>query len=95
MQIRTFVLVVLAAWWLHPIPAGAADQPPPILNSLGEKLENPRIKSFDGTSFEVIHSGGVSRIPWDEMPEAYRTGYVFDADKGAPRAGSSPAAGAA
>jgi hypothetical protein len=64
-------------------PILAAAQQPPILNSLGEQLENPKIKSFDGTTFEVIHSGGVSRVPWDKMPEVYRAGYTYDAERGA------------
>lgn len=61
----------------------AVAEQPPILNSLGERLESPQIKSFDGTTFEVIHAGGVSRIPWDKMPEAYRAGYVYNPEKGA------------
>jgi hypothetical protein len=82
MKTKSFLLSILAVASIVSVPILVAAQPP-IVNSLGEQLENPKIKSFDGTSFEVIHSGGVSRIPWDKMPEAYRAGYSYDSEKGA------------
>ncbi len=77
-----FLLPVLLAASLAAAPLVIA-QRPPILNSLGERLENPLIKSFDGMTFEVIHTGGVSRIPWEKMPEDYRAGYTYDPRMGA------------
>ena len=82
MKTNHFLLPMLLAASLATIPLFGAQQPP-ILNSIGEALENPQIKSFDGMTFEVVHSGGVSRIPWDKMPAIYRTGYTFDPKKGA------------
>jgi hypothetical protein len=82
MKTKSFLLSLLSAASLLAAPVLVAEQPP-IFNSVGEQLENPKIKSFDGTTFEVIHSGGVSRIPWDKMPEAYRVDYHYDFEKGA------------
>ncbi len=82
MKTTSFLLSLLAVAMLLTASSLGAEQPP-IFNSVGEQLENPKIKSFDGTSFEVIHSGGVSRVPWDKMPEAYRVGYSYDSAKGA------------
>jgi len=81
---KTFSLLrfLLVAAALLTAPVLAAEQPP-ILNSTGEQLENPKIKSFDGATFEVIHSGGVSRIPWESMPAIYRVGYNYDPERGA------------
>jgi hypothetical protein len=78
--------ILLSALGLALVPLGVRGVDPPpapvvVTNRAGEKLENPRIISFDGESFQVAHDGGVAAVDWPSMPEALRKDYKYDPDK--------------
>ena len=65
-------------------PLTPAQEPrPPIRDGSGELLQHPSIVKFDGQVFDVAHNGGVARVPWEQMPPAWRSGYTFDPDRAA------------
>ncbi len=74
-------LVLLLALCLGIVPtlvAQAPDARPAVRNLAGEVLRNPSIIAFDGAAFDVAHEGGVAKVPWERMPEAWRRGYAYD-----------------
>jgi hypothetical protein len=73
--------MLLAQFWAQ---AGEPSSTPAMItNRAGERLANPRIIAFDGETFQVEHDGGVAAIAWAAMPDAFRKGYQYDADKAA------------
>lgn len=54
----------------------------PIRDRTGAVLDNPRITDFDGADFTVEHHGGIARIPYDQMPLAYRKFFLPDPEHG-------------
>lgn len=59
----------------------AAETAGPIHDRTGAILANPRITDFDGANFTVEHYGGIARIPFDQMPQAYRKFFLPDPER--------------
>ncbi len=80
---RPILLIGLGLLLALPGARAADPAPAPVVvkNSAGEKLDNPRIISFDGETFHVEHDGGVAAVAWDSMPPALRQGYRYDPTK--------------
>ncbi len=75
------ILLIAFGLALVPLSVRGGDPPPApvvVINRAGEKLENPRIISFDGESFQVAHDGGVAAVDWPSMPETLRKDYQYD-----------------
>jgi hypothetical protein len=71
-------------------PAGGADILPPqatknddapIRDRTGAILVHPHISDFDGAEFTVEHDGGIARVPYEQMPLAYRRFFMPDPDR--------------
>ncbi len=79
-------LVLSAAAGRSQTPDLRAEKPAPPIGDVirdrsGAVLVNPRIYDFDGADFIVEHHGGIARIPYDQMPLAYRKFFLPDPER--------------
>ena len=62
-------------------PQATKDATDPIRDRNGVILVHPHISDFDGAEFTVEHDGGIARVPYALMPEAYRRFFMPDPER--------------